>query len=83
METLDGLDWKAALCYADQCFMHDGRKKLVHGMSSGPVTEFEIKYFVPADAQPGQSKTVRMGAWLKGKSRQTATIDLVGALPAP
>jgi len=83
LETLDGSDWKAALCYDDQCFMHDGRQKLMHGMLSAQTTEFEIKYFVPPNAGPGDSKAVRMGVWLKGKPRQKATIDLLGYLPEP
>ena len=83
LETLAGADWKAALCYADQCFIHDGSKKLVHAMVSGEETEFEIKIFVPAEAQAGERKTVRMGAWIKGQTRQKATIDLAGYLPEP
>ena len=81
LETLAGADWKAALCYEEKCFMHDGREKLVHTMSVGHSTAFEIKMFVPPEAVSGDTKTVKMSVTPGGASRQAAALELIGYLP--
>ncbi len=81
LETIAGEGWKTALCYETNCFMHEGKTKLVRTIALTAGTAFEIKMFVPQEALSGQSNTVRMTVAPVGSPSQIALIDLVGFIP--
>jgi hypothetical protein len=80
LETLGGADWNAALCVGEQCYMHDGVNPLRKSVTFDSPSELEIKIFVPAEAEAGAFKTVRLTLIENSHHTQTS-IDITGYLP--
>jgi len=80
VETLSGAVWKTALCFEDNCFMHDGHQRLVEELplEAGRTEQIEIKMFVPAEAKLEDVKVVRMEVAAKGKPDVSIYLDLTG-----
>lgn len=83
LDTVEGADWKAALCYEEFCFMHDGQTATHHTlpMAAGEARAFEIKFFVPESALSGESKIVKMAAAIAGSRAAGPSVELEGIVP--
>ena len=83
IETTQGAAWKAALCFEDQCFLHDGvqTKECSLVLNSGDKTDFELKIFVPDTAQPGDEKTMMLQFSTTSNLEASDTIALTAYVP--
>ncbi len=81
LDTIRGADWKAALCYEEFCFMHDGHATTYHTlpMSAGEARELEIKLFLPGDVRSGETKTLKLAA-VTNHSAATS-VEFEGVVP--
>jgi len=79
LETRTGANWYTAFCYEDFCFMHDGESPLQKEISLNSPAQLEIKFFPPANAATGETKTVHLS--LQSNSGAAVDIDLTGYIP--
>lgn len=80
LETLNGEDWNAALCNGQQCYLQDGKNPLRKSLTFDSPSYLEIKIFVPAEAEAGSFKTVRLTLADNSHHAQTS-VDITGYLP--
>lgn len=59
LTPINDTNWKVAICWAELCYMHDGKEEIQFPLDLAPQEEkeFEIKVFVPQDASPSEEKT--------------------------
>jgi hypothetical protein len=83
LETTAGASWKAALCYEEFCYMHNGKERLQHTLSlaAGQKRRLEIKMFIPPTASPGEAKTVKLEAAALEDLEATTSVELEGFIP--
>ena len=57
-----GNRWRFALCYGIECFISNGDKIIEKNIDLSPNSplEFDVKIFVPEQANPGESSTVTL-----------------------
>lgn len=83
LETTRGANWKAALCYEEFCYMHDGQERLQHTLplAAGQKRRLEIKMFIPKTAHSGETKTIKLEAAAADELEATASVELEGYVP--
>jgi hypothetical protein len=83
LETTKGTSWKAALCFDDFCYMHNGKDKMRQtlAMAAGETRHLEIKMFVPKTATSGQAKTLKLAAAAVQNLAAPAFLELEGFIP--
>lgn len=83
LETSQGASWKAALCYDDYCFIHNGTDKLVRTLpvAASEKRQLEIKLFVPKTARSGEAKRLRLGAATLTNGGVPTSVELEGFIP--
>jgi hypothetical protein len=83
LATIEGATWKAALCFEDLCFMHDGKRPLQRTVSldAGEQMKIEIKVLVPAAAHADETKTLSLESSIAGEPDVSAAVNLTAYLP--
>ena len=83
LDTVRGATWRAALCYEEFCFFHNGKDALHHTLplAGGEVREFEIKLFLPKTVQPGEGKTLKVEAASVDNLAASASVEFEGFVP--
>jgi hypothetical protein len=83
LETTQGASWKAALCFDDFCYIHNGRDEMHQtlAIAAGEAKELEIKVFVPKTAGPGEAKTLKLEAAAVENLAASASLELESYIP--
>jgi uncharacterized membrane protein len=83
LETSQGASWKAALCYDDYCFIHNGQDKLVRTLpvAAREKKELEVKVFVPKTARTGEAKRLKLAAATVTNRGIPTSVELEGFIP--
>ncbi|PIY19941.1 hypothetical protein COZ13_02680 [Candidatus Desantisbacteria bacterium CG_4_10_14_3_um_filter_40_18] len=70
-----GNRWKFALCYGIECFISNGDKIIEKNIDLSPNSplEFDVKIFVPEQANAGESSTVTFE--IQSATSQTKTVS--------
>ena len=70
-----GNRWKFALCYGIECFISNGDKVIEKSIELSPNSplEFDVKIFVPEQANAGESSTVTLE--IQSATSQATTVN--------
>ncbi len=83
LETTQGASWKAALCFEDFCYMHNGQDTMHQtlAVTGKEVRQLEIKMFIPKTAISGQAKTLKLAAAAIENPETPISLELDGYIP--
>ncbi len=83
LDTTQGASWKAALCFDDFCYMHNGKDKMRQtlAVTAGETRQLEIKMFVPKTAASGEAKTLKVEALVGQDLAASSSLELKGFVP--
>jgi uncharacterized membrane protein len=68
-------DWRIALCYSELSAAGRGEAEMDLELAAGETLDVQAKFFVPADAQPGQQATATVA--VGGAESVSLALDIV------